>query len=160
MATIDLKFGIPAIELCCSSGAKINPSSFAGHNLIVLFCPLDGDAASAEVSSYLAHSDEFVGRDAWLLTIAEQCRDLSIDGGSRILTVPDPQRHAWNAFRDLTRHAEEMDRESGATFLFTRGGNLHRYWHGSGHVDEVLDELGTPSFDHLHQSAAERPVNS
>ena len=150
MATIDLKFGIPAIEISCSSGTKINPASFAGHELIVLFCPLDRDAACAEVSAYLAHSDEFVGRDAWLLTFAEECGDLSIDGGSRVLTLPDPKRHAWNAFRDLTRRPEEMDRESGATFLFTRGGNLHRYWHGAGHVDEVLAEVSTPSFEHSH----------
>ena len=153
MARIDLNFGIPAIEICCSSGTKINPASFAGHELIVLFCPLDRDTAYAEVNAYLAHSAEFVSRDAWLLTFAEECGDLSIDGGNRVLTVPDPKGRAWNAFRDLTRRPQEMDRKSGATFLFSRGGNLHRYWHGSGHVDEVLAELCTPSFEHSHQSA-------
>lgn len=154
MNAVDLKFGIPNIELGSAAGAKVNPSSFAGHDLIVLFCPLDPDAACGEIGAYLARSAEFVDHDAWLLTIAENCGDAAVDGGVRVLTVPDPDRHAWVAFRDLTPHAEEMDRGSGATFLFTRGGNLHRYWHGSGHVDEVLTELRNPSSEHPHQQPA------
>lgn len=154
MNAIDLKFGIPNIELGCASGAKINPSTFAGHELIVLFCPLDADGASNEIGAYLSHSHQFVEHDAWLLTVTEHCGDLTVDGGGRILTIPDPDRHAWVAFRNLTHHAEEMDRDSGAAFLFTRGGNLHRYWHGAGHVDEVLAELAKPSFNQLRPIAS------
>ncbi|HEV2596457.1 MAG TPA: hypothetical protein VGU01_14795 [Sphingomicrobium sp.] len=145
MDAIDLKFGIPNIELGCASGEMVNPSSFAGHELVVLFCPLDPGAAFEEIAKFLAHSAEFVERDAWLLTIAERGGDLAVDGAGRALkTIPDPGRHAWVAFRELTPHDEVMDRESGATFLFTRGGNLHRYWQGSGHVDDVLAELKNP----------------
>lgn len=141
MNAIDLSFGIPNIELGCASGAKVNPSSFAGHELVVLFCPLGVEAASEEIAAFRAHSAEFVERDAWLLTIAECGDDLSVDGGGRVLTIPDQGRQAWAAFRSLTPRSDELERESGATFLFNRGGNLHRYWPGRGHVADVLAEL-------------------
>jgi hypothetical protein len=153
MAKIHLKYGIPDIELGCAAGTKINPSCFAGHELIALFCPLDAGAAAQEIEAYRRHSASFVERDAWLLTFADQCSDASVDGPARVLTIPDRDRHAWVAFRDLTGHSEEFDRSSGATFLFTRGGGLHRYWHGPGHVDEVLKELRVPSSQHPHQLA-------
>jgi hypothetical protein len=153
MKMIDLKFGIPDLELGCGAGMKVNPSSFAGHELIALFCPLDAGQAAQEIASYRAHGADFVKRDAWLLTFGEHCGDVTVESGYRTLTIPDHERHAWVAFRDLTRHAEEFDRSSGATFLFTRGGSLHRYWHGTGHVEEVLAELSTPSSEHPHQSA-------
>lgn len=153
MATTGLKFGIPDLELGCSSGTKVNPASFAGHELIALFCPLDAAEAAREIGAYRHYCAEFVKRDAWLLTFVEHCNDLSVDGVGRILTIPDPDRHAWVAFRNLTEHPEEMDRSSGATFLFPRGGGLHRYWHGAGHVDDVLSELRIPSSQHHHQLA-------
>jgi hypothetical protein len=131
----------------------INPSSFAGHELIVLFSPLDRLTAEREIAAYRHHCAEFADRDAWLLAFIEHCDQLNVDGACRVLTIPDPDRHAWIAFRDLTHHAEEMDRGSGATFLFTRGGGLHRYWHGSGHVQEVLAEVQTASAEHPHQLA-------
>jgi len=153
MATIEFKYGIPDIELGCEAGSKINPSCFAGHALIALFCPLDAGAAAQEIEAYRRHSADFVARDAWLLAFADQSSDASVDGPARVLTIPDRDRHAWVAFRDLTGHPEEFDRSSGATFLFTRGGGLHRYWHGAGHVDEVLEELRMPSSQHQHQLA-------
>lgn len=153
MASVGFKFGIPNVELRCASGDSINPSSFAGHELIVLFSPLDPVAAEREIASYRRHCAEFVQRDAWLLAITGHGDGLKVDGPGRVLTIPDPERHAWVAFRDLTHHVEEMDRSSGATFLFTRGGRLHRFWHGSGHVDELLAELRLPSSEHPHQLA-------
>jgi hypothetical protein len=153
MAPTQLKFGIPDLELGCTSGKKNNPATFAGHELIALLCPLDAAAAAQEREAYWVHRAEFVERDAWLLTFADQCGDLSVDGPSRLLTIPDGDRHAWVAFRGLTLHPEEFDRGNGAIFLFTRGGSLHRYWSGSGHVDEVLAELRTPASEHPHQTA-------
>lgn len=153
MAPTQLKFGIPDLELGCTSGSTINPATFAGHELIALFCPLDPSEADKELAAYGRHRAEFVERDAWLLTFADECGELAVDGGSRLLTIPDGDRHAWVAFRDLTEHPEEFDRSSGATFLFTRGGSLHRFWHGAGHVDELLAELRTPASEHPHQMA-------
>lgn len=153
MAPTTLKFGIPDVDLRCASGRTVNPSSFVGHELVVLFGPLDPDAAEREIAAYRHHCEEFVDRDSWLLVFTEHEQSSSVDGQDRILRIPDLDRHAWVAFRDLTHHAEEMDRSSGATFLFTRGGGLHRYWHGAGHVDEVLAELRTPVYEGQRASA-------
>ncbi len=151
MNSVELKFGIPDVEFTCASGRKVNPASFAGHDLIVLFGPLDPVASAQEIAAYRDLGAEFVASDAWLLAFADECADNQ--GAARVLTIPDPDRRAWIAFRDMTAHPEEMDRSSGAVFLFTRGGNLHRYWHGSGHVGEIIAELRTPSFHHPHQLA-------
>ena len=145
MASPELRFGIPNIEVGAALGLKINPSSFAGHELIVLFCPTDPGGAAQERAAYQAHNTDFVERDAWLLTFAGDGEAI-VDGPARNLTIPDRNRRAWVAFRDLATHPEEFDRSSGATFLFTRGGNLRRYWHGPGHVKQVLEELQKPSF--------------
>lgn len=117
--------------------------------MIVLFTPTDPEAAEREIGAYRNHLAEFVDRDAWLLALTEHCEEPKAGEGP-ILTIPDPDRHAWVAFRDLTNDPEAMDRSSGATFLFTRGGGLHRYWHGLGHVDDLLAELRQSSSEHSH----------
>jgi hypothetical protein len=144
MAKMNLKFGIPDLELDLASGIRINPASLAGHQLIVLFCPVDTTAAAQEIAAYRRRSAELVDADAWLLTFADRPDDLPVDGAARAVTIPDRDRHAWVAFRDLADCSQEIDRSSGATFLFTRGGCLHRYWQGAGHVEEVLTELEHP----------------
>lgn len=133
---------IPDVEIDCGSGRIINPTSFAGHALVVVFGPLD--ASEAELAAYRHHAADFVNYDAWLLSFADKC-ELGEAGEQHILTAADPERHAWVAFRDLTEHPEELDRGDGATFLFARGGSLQHYWHGSGHVHEVLNVLQEPS---------------
>ena len=148
MDVTSLKFGIPEIELTSISGVKINPSSFAGHELVIVFCPNERAAAAKEIDLYQRHCPDFVERDAWILAFSEHGNEATIDGPGRILTIPDTDRQAWSAFRDLADRPEALDRALGATFLFTRGGNLHRYWPGSEHVDEVLSELKDPSVEH------------
>ena len=149
MNALDLRFGIPDLQLGCASGSAINPASFAGHELIVAFAPLDPDEAAREIAAYGEYCAEFVRRDAWLLIFAEQCSGVPASA-HHFTVIPDAERHAWVAFRDLTPHPEEMDRDSGAAFLFTRGGGLHRYWHGSGHAGDVLAELRVSLFHHQH----------
>lgn len=153
MTTAHLKFGIPDLDLTCESGVTVNPSSFAGHELIVLFCPDDSEQAAQEMRLYRRHCADIVGRDAWILAFGDECETAAVDGTTRILTVPDLNRRAWTAFRDLTDCPEAFERGSGAVFLFTRGGNLHRYWHGPGHVHQVLAELQSPSSEHQSQAA-------
>jgi len=150
----NLRFGIPDIELSCDSGTKVNPASFAGHELIVLFCPTDAAEAGQEIAAYRKHCADFVARDAWLLTFADQCGDVAVEGADRVMTVPDPDWHAWVAFRNLTPHPEEYARADGATFLFGRGGDLRGYWRGSGHAHDVLAELQSPSAEYLRQTAS------
>ena len=141
MAATALRFGIPDIELRCASGATVNPAGFAGHELVILFCPVDPAEAAREISSYRSRCADFVGYDAWVLAIGEECADVEGQGPDRILTIKDPQRGAWEALRALIDPKEALDRKSGATFFFTRGGNLHRSWSGPGHVQDVLWEL-------------------
>jgi len=139
-----LKFGIPDLDLTSASGVKINPSNFAGHHLIVLFCPDDPEQAAGEMNLYRHHCADFVEHDAWLLAFGDEREATTVNGPARILTVPDPGRRAWTAFRDLTDYPEAFEWGGGAVFLFTSGGNLHRYWHGPGHVHDVLDQLRDP----------------
>ena len=39
-------YGIPDIELTLPKGGTVNPTDFIGHELVVLFCPLDHGAAA------------------------------------------------------------------------------------------------------------------
>ena len=155
MTTTHLKFGIPDIELTCRLGSTVNPSSFAGHSLVVVFCPSDPEQAANEAEAYRKHASEFVAHDAWILAFGEDCRTAP-DGAAQLLTIADEDRHAWTAFRDLTDSAETLDRGDGATFLFRRGGGLNRYWHGPGHVHDVLNELAMPASQQLREPRLSR----
>ena len=108
-----------------------------------------GEAAH-ELAAYRTHAPELVARDTWVLVFGDQC-SLAPQAGHPLM-IADPDRHAWVAFRDVTQSPETLDRGDGATFLFTRGGGLQRYWHGSGHVHDVLKELQTPAFQHRHEA--------
>ena len=144
MTSAALRFGIPDIELRSASGVAVNPSSFAGHGLVVLFSPSDPAEAAREIGSYERHCAPLVEHDAWVVAFGEERALMAEQGPERILTLADPGRLAWDAFRGLTDHPEEFDRARGATFVFTRGGNLHRFWQGPGHVEDVLAELQNP----------------
>ena len=135
---------LPDIWLRCEQGSLVNPAAFAGHELVVLFCPTSDADAAREISSYLKHADSFVCRDAWVMIFADSPHTLAEQGhGMRILA--DPDRKAWVLFRDLTEDPEVLDRADGAVFYFARGGGLSRYWQGSGHVRRVLEELSVPA---------------
>lgn len=151
MGTVPLRFGIPDVELTCDAATRINPSSFAGHDLIVMFCPTDAEQAARELDAYRKRSGEFTDLDAWVLAFGDQCGQSELSRPGEPILIADTDRHAWVAFRDLARASETLDRADGATFLFPRGGGLHRYWHGSGHVLDVLEELQTPVTEHEHQ---------
>ena len=145
MAT-PLRFGLPDIELTCSPEVAINPSAFAGHHLIALFCPTDEDEAAQEIAAYRKHSSELVVEDARILAFGNQRAGAPQIG--QPLIIADTDRRAWIAFRDLTDSRETLDRADGAVFLFTRGGGLQRFWHGSGHVLDLLEELRGPASQH------------
>lgn len=141
----NLKFGIPDIDLTCSPELSVNPSTFAGHQLVALFCPTDAEGGAREIEAYAKHSCEFAAEDAWILAFADQC--LATPQVGQPILIADKDRRAWVAFRDLTGSPESLDRGDGATFLFGRGGGLHRYWHGPGHALDVLEELRRPASD-------------
>lgn len=138
MPTRELNFGIPDLTLEWSCGGTVNPSGFAGHQLVVLFLPLGKREAAAELASYEGCAHEFANFDTWFLPIAQE----TLEGSShRSPIAVDPADGAWSRFVKLA----ELDHErtAGGAFLFTHGGTLQRAWPGQGHATAVLGELNT-----------------
>jgi hypothetical protein len=132
-----LNFGIPDVDLPLGCGGKVNPSNFAGHQLVVLFLPADSEKQAAEFDSYERLFTELSHTDAWFVLVAsEPCA--RPDATTRIASDPDDK--AWRAFKEVAGDAN-LDRQSGAAFFFTRGGAFHRLWAGPGHAREVAEEL-------------------
>jgi hypothetical protein len=140
--TGELNFGIPNIQLPRSSGGTVNPSCFAGHQLVVLFLPADANQQTAELASYGKLAAGAAGTDSWLLVVGENLHP-DLAALTNIPIATDPEGVAWPAFEKVTRGGAKLDRNQGAAFLFTRGGAFHRAWSGQGHASEVIDELLT-----------------
>jgi hypothetical protein len=137
----ELKFGIPDLELPRLSGGKVSPAAFAGHALVVLFCPR-GEAAEAEaLDMYASTACELSAYDAWLLTIVDQDGISPSQQKCPYAIVYDPEGTAWEAFAKVAERDLNLNRDQGATFLFARGGSLHRTWPGVAPPEFVLRAL-------------------
>jgi hypothetical protein len=132
-----LNYGIPDIDLPLGCGGTVNPTSFAGHQLVVLFLPVDATQRAAEFASYNGLSNELSHTDAWFVVVASEPFSPA-DAKTRVAL--DPDARAWRAFKENAADAT-LDRKGGAAFFFTRGGALHRIWAGPGHAREVAEEL-------------------
>jgi peroxiredoxin len=132
-------YGIPDLELPLPKGGTVNPTDFVGHELVVLFPPLDRAAAARELADYNRHADQLSYNDAWMIAVAN---DTETQPASRITLAVDPHLAAWRAFGDSLDPSKRFPREEGAVFLFGRGGCLTRAWQGSGHASDVVKELG------------------
>lgn len=137
MLASELKFGIPDLDLQWTCGGTVNPSCFAGHQLLVLFLPLDERQQAAELDSYERLSNQLSGTDSWLLVVATGPTE--IDRERKVPVAIDSTGRAWAAFTKVANI--KLDRPAGAAFLFTRGGAFHRVWPGPGRADEVVREL-------------------
>ena len=133
------KHGLPDIELPSPGGGTVNPTDFAGHELIVLFCPLDPGAAEREMADYGRRADQLSYNDAWMIAVGE---DPKVPPASRTTLASDADLGAWRAFGESLDPPRQLPREEGAVFLFGRGGCLTRAWQGAGHASEVEAELG------------------
>ena len=138
MLAAELTFGIPNIDLPWSCGGTVNPSSFAGHQLLVLFLPTRQRDAAAEFDSYEKLIDNLAETDAWFLVIGKKASRGSEK--QRIPIATDPNEKAWKAFNKIAKRTD-LDRKEGAAFLFSRGGGFHQVWPGQGHSREVVREL-------------------
>lgn len=134
-----INYAIPDIDLPLPKGGTVNPSDFAGHELVVLFCPLDPVAAAQEVADYDRLGDQLSYNDAWMIAICDDTKSLP---ATRMMLAADPDLAAWKAFCENLEPPEQVLRKDGAVFLFGRGGCLTRAWQGPGHADEVVSELG------------------
>lgn len=133
-----LRYGIPDLKLPLRSGGTLNPSDFAGHQLVVVFCPLDPARSASELKDYERHSKQFSDCDSWLVTIGESsdaaCAELAC-------AADDADGNAWTAFANLSESPTNLERQEGAAFIFGRGGALQRVLPGSGHAAHVVQEL-------------------
>lgn len=143
-----LKFGIPDIELPCSAGGTVNPASFAGHVLVVLFCPIAAEREAAEVAEYRKLSPELGAYGGWLMFVSGSSSLSERDPPRAVDAACDSDGSAWAAFCEIAPPDLKLDRSEGAAFLFARGGSLQRVWPGRGHAADVLGELARPCSEH------------
>jgi hypothetical protein len=131
-------FGVPNVDLAGRQGGTVNPADFAGHELVILFCPAEKEAAAAELTAYNSLADSLAYNDAYMVAI---CGDEAGSPASRILLSTDTER-AWKAVSKCLDGTEKPDPAEGVVLLFGRGGCLTRVWRGIGHADEVAKALG------------------
>jgi hypothetical protein len=130
--------GVPDIELAGAEGRTVNPSDFAGHDLVVLFCPADRQSAARELADYNALADALAYNDAYMIAVCGPEAGLP---ASRISVATDAER-AWEAFSSCIGKRERPSQAEGAVFLFGRGGCLRQMRPGVGHAKEVGQWLG------------------
>lgn len=130
--------GLPDVELAGANGASVNPSHFAGHDLVVLFCPSDRQAAARELAEYNELADALAYNDAYMIAV---CDADAGEPASRITVAFDAER-AWEAFGTCSGNDLGASNAEGAVFLFGRGGCLRQVWEGTGHASQVMKSLG------------------
>ena len=131
-------YGLPNVNLAGQQGGTVNPADFAGHELVLLFCPAEKEAAAAELTAYNGLSDALAYNDAYMVAV---CCPEAGSPASRILTTTDAER-AWSAVGRCLDGAARPDPKKGAVLLFGRGGCLTRVWRGPGNANEVARSLG------------------
>lgn len=130
-------YGPPDVELTGRQGHMVNPANFAGHDLVVLFCPSDSNAAAQELAEYHALAEGLTYNDAYMIAI---CNREARPPASRIVLATDIDR-AWDAFSQCSSKRRRPYPDDGAVFLFGRGGCLRKSWEGAGHAREVMRTL-------------------
>lgn len=141
----ELKFGLPDLDLPRLGGGKVSPVAYAGHALIVLFCP-HGRAAEAEILHEFAKiACEFASYDAWLLAVIEGDAGPRVEHECEFAIVYDHHGSAWSAFKKLAAPSANLHRNKGATFLFARGGSLQTVWNGPASANEIIEQLAQRS---------------
>jgi thioredoxin-dependent peroxiredoxin len=142
--TTNLCYGIPDVALSRVDGGEINPSIFAGHELVVFFCPSETAAARQEIEGFCSRAADFVKSGAWLIGVltgqALQERG-SDEVAAQVTLATDKDGSAWAAFEELLNLTERTQETEGGTFLFERGGCLAKAWSGGGHAQDALAEL-------------------
>lgn len=141
MTLVPLRFGIPDVDLHGIRGAKIDPCDFAGHKLVVFFCPSEAEAAAAEIEAFDKRAEVFAEADAWLIgVVGEKAENLppGVVDATHIALADDPDGAAWSAFESLLQDAQQSDKAGGGTFVFWRSGGLCNAWPGTGHAEDAL----------------------
>ena len=144
-APTGLCFGIPDVALPRPRGGTVNPATFIGHALLVVFCPTDPVAEAAALEQYHGPNCDLSGYDAWLVVVGQDGEHPRPKKESLAVTAHDPGDAGWKAFVSLAGSGTSLRRDEGATFLFSRGGSLHRVWKGVAPVADIMDGLALTS---------------
>ena len=129
---------LPDIRLRRAEGGEVSPADFVGHELIVLFPPVDDRAARQELEDYCRCFPELDKLDAWLLAVFDR-HDAPTPAG--ITVVHDVNGAAWRALTECAGQQVGLSQDKGAAFVFSRGGSLQKVLGGTGRSAEVLEEL-------------------
>ena len=137
------RYGLPDIVLPRLGGGCVNPSSFVGHDLLVVFCPEEKVAALATLSELSERACDLADRDTWLLAIVADAQTQLPDSPSTcsITVATDADGSAWSAFQTLVEDKAGSAAREGGAYLFSRGGAIAGFWPGTGHVGDVLREI-------------------
>lgn len=132
-------FGVPKASVVAVDGKVVDLSVFAGHPLILAFCPVGACGAAGLLHDLSNLADNIAANDAWVIGITDDPLPPGADD-LRLLLARDPDARLYAILCDHLREPSG-DLSHGAVFLFGRGGNLQRYWAGQPDAKEVVEEL-------------------
>lgn len=126
-------------ELSAANGPRVfDPRDFCGQKLVVIFCPADSRAASAEIEAYCMRADAFQQAGAWLVAVAPALDQVpSSHGNDHIALVVDPDGLAFQMLA-AAFPMEVTDSAEAVAFLVDRDGIARHVWTGRGRAEEVL----------------------
>lgn len=126
-------------ELSSANGPRVfDPRDFCGQKLVVIFCPADLIAASAEIEAYCIRAERFQQAGAWLVAVAPALDQVpSSPSDQHIALVVDPDGLAFQTLA-AAFPVEITDSAEAIAFLVDRDGIARHVWTGSGRAEEVL----------------------
>jgi peroxiredoxin len=132
-------FGVPKASVVTVDGKVLDLSVFAGHPLILAFCPSGACGAAGLLYDFSNLADRIAANDAWAIGITDDPLPPGADD-LHLLLARDPDARLYAMLCDHLRE-QGADLSQGAVFLFGRGGNLQRYWAGQPDAKEVVEQL-------------------
>lgn len=126
-------------EFSAANGPRVfDPRDFCGQKLVVIFCPADPIAASAEIEAYCIHADAFQQAGTWLVAVAPALDQVpSIPSEDHVALVVDPDGLAFQTLAS-SFPMEVTDSAEAIAFLVDRDGIARHVWTGRGRAEEVL----------------------
>lgn len=115
-----------------------DPHDFCGQKLVVIYCPADSRAASAEIEAYCIRGDAFQQAGAWLVAVAPALDHApSMLSDDHIALVVDPDGLAFQTLA-APFPPEVTDSAEAVVFLVDRDGIARHVWTGLRRAEEVL----------------------
>lgn len=125
------------LQLDDARSSALNLCDFFGQKLVVIFCPVEEQAARAEIEAYQIRAEAFQGAGAWLVAVA--CCGSSpspTSSKAHLKLAVDPDGLAFQLL--AARFPEVTEAKDGIVFLVDRDGIARHAWPGHGRADDVL----------------------